>query len=269
MISLWANGSGSHSEVDTTKPGDELIAGKRVARLTGISVPTLTFYPAPMANNGGTTVIVFPGGGYRILAFDLEGTEVCAWLNSIGVNCLALKYRVPDAGPYPEHSEDLADAQRSVRLVRSRAAEWKLNPQRIGVLGFSAGGHLAAVLSNHPGENVYAPTDNADQLSARPDFALLIYPGGLLQASARTQLRAEVIPGSSTPPSFLLQAENDPVHIENTLLYYNALTHAKVPAEMHVFAQGGHGYGLRKTELPITKWPSLAAQWLHTIGMLD
>ena len=254
-------------ESDTTKPTDDLIGGRRVIRLTGVTKPTVTFFPAPQANNSGTAIFVFPGGGYRILAFDLEGTEVCTWLNSVGVNCLVLKYRVPDAGPYPEHSEDLADAQRAVRLARSRAAEWKLNPDHIGVLGFSAGGHLAAALSNQADEKAYPSEDAADQLSAKPNFALMIYPG-LLLAAERTQLRSEVIPGSATPPTFLVQAENDPVHVENTLVYYNKLMQAKVPAEMHIFAQGGHGYGLRRTELPITEWPKLAVEWLHTIGML-
>ena len=255
-------------ESDTTKPTDDLVAGRRVIRLTGVTNPTVTFFPAPPAKNSGTAIVVFPGGGYRILAFDLEGTEVCTWLNSVGVSCLVLKYRVPDAGPYPTHSEDLADARRAVRLARSRAAEWKLNPDHIGVLGFSAGGHLAAALSNNSDEKAYPAGDTADQLSAKPNFALMIYPGGLLQSPERTQLRSEVMPSSSTPPTFLVQAENDPVHVENTLVYYNALTQAKVPAEMHIFAQGGHGYGLRKTELPITNWPQFAAEWLRTINML-
>lgn len=269
-LPLWPEAAGAAPlrETDTTTASDELIAGKRVQRLTGVSRPTITLYPAPGDHSSGAVVVVFPGGGYRILAFDLEGTEVCGWLNSIGVTCVLLKYRVPNAGPFPTHSEDLADAQRAVRLTRQHASEWKVDPNRVGVLGFSAGGHLAAALSNHAAEKVYQASDSADQLSAQPNFALLIYPGGLVHPPERRELEAGVIPSAGTAPTFLVQAEDDPVHVENTLVYYEALKNAKVPAEMHVFAHGGHGYGLRQTTLPVTRWPLLAAEWLHTIGML-
>jgi acetyl esterase/lipase len=269
-LPLWppsATGTATQQETDTTTAKDDLIAGKRVQRLTGVSHPTITVYPAPPQNNSGAAVVVFPGGGYRILAFDLEGTEVCQWLNAVGVSCVLLKYRVPNAGPYPAHSEDLADAQRAVRLTRQHAVNWKLDLNRIGVLGFSAGGHLAAALSNHADDEVYPPSDAADHLSAQPNFALIIYPGGLVHPPERRQLEPGVIPTAATPPTFLVQAEDDPVHVENTLVYYAALKDVKVPAEMHVFAHGGHGYGLRPTELPVTKWPQLATEWLHTIGM--
>lgn len=269
VLPLWpGHDSGSASEKDTTTGKDQLIAGKRVVRLTGVTNPTVTLYPAPATNNTGAAVVVFPGGGYRILALDLEGTEVCDWLNSIGVTCVLLKYRVPDAGPYPKHSEDLADAQRAVRLTRQRATEWKVDPNRVGVLGFSAGGHLAAVLSNHSAEQVYPASDAADQLSAHPDFAIMIYPGGIVHPPDLAQIGSEVTPTSAAPPTFLVQAEDDPVHIENTTVYYQALKTAGVPAEMHVYAKGGHGYGLRPTALPVTKWPELAKEWLYTIGVL-
>lgn len=271
-VPLWptaqAGASENQHETDTTTDRDQLIAGKRVQRLTGVSNPTITVYLAPATSNTGAAVVVFPGGGYRILAFDLEGTEVCHWLNSTGITCVLLKYRVPNAGPFPSHSEDLADAQRAVRLTRQHAAEWKVDSKRVGVLGFSAGGHLAAVLSNHAGEPAYKPSDAADQLSARPDFAVMIYPGGLVHPPDLSKLGAEVMPTSVTPPTFLVQAEDDPVHVENTTVYYQALKQGNVPAEMHVFAKGGHGYGLRSTPLPITQWPRLATAWLHTIGVL-
>jgi acetyl esterase/lipase len=265
--SFFASGP-SQPETDTTTAKDDLVAGKRVARITGVTHPSIALYSAPARSNSGVAVVVFPGGGYRILAYDLEGTEVCTWLNSIGVTCVLLKYRVPNAGPYPAHPEALADAQRAIRLTRQRAAEWKLDPERIGVLGFSAGGHLAAAISNHFKDQVYSPIDATDQLSAKPDFAFVIYPGYLAQPANRTQIEPSIAPSASTPPTFLLQAEDDPVHVENTLVYYAALKDAKVPAEMHVYAHGGHGYGLRPTELPITHWPTQAAEWLHTIGML-
>ena len=219
-------------------------------------------------------MVVFPGGGYQILAYDLEGTEVCTWLNSIGVNCILVKYRVPiSAQPggsnhYPEKLQDLEDAQRAMRLTRQHAAEWKINPDKIGVLGFSAGGHLVVVLSNHSEQKTYTPIDAADNLNAHPDFVFVIYPGYLTSPPGLSKLSPGVEPSANTPPTFLLQAEDDPVHEENSLLYFQALKDVKVPAEIHIYAQGGHGYGLRPTVLPITHWPALAETWLHTIHVL-
>jgi acetyl esterase/lipase len=253
-------------EHDTTKSTDNMIAGKRVARTGFVSKPTLAFYPAPPSKNTGAVVVVFPGGAYQVLAYDLEGTEVCDWLNGIGVNCALVKYRVPNAGPFPKYKQDLADAQRAVRLVREHATEWQIDPHRVGVLGFSAGGHLAAVLGAHASDPIYSPIDAADKLDARPDFTLLIYPGYLELDDTHT-LRLEVKPVALTPPTFLIQAEDDPVKVENAWLYYEALKQAKVPAELHLFANGGHGYGLRPTRLPVTHWPDLAATWLHTLGI--
>jgi acetyl esterase/lipase len=173
---------------------------------------------------------------------------------------------VPDAGRYPMHTEDLADAQRAVRLVRKNAAAWQLDPSRVGVLGFSAGAHLVAALGARAGDPVYPATDPSDRLNARPDFAMLIYPGNLTK---QQNPQADAIkPVVLTPPSFLVQAEDDPVDVENALVYYRELKDAKVPAEMHLYAQGGHGYGLRPTSLPITHWPELAAAWLHTLGII-
>jgi acetyl esterase/lipase len=254
-------------EHDTTKPTDNLIAGKRVARIGFVATPTVTFYPAPNGKNTGAAIVVFPGGGYQIVAYDLEGTEVCDWLNGIGVNCALVKYRVPNAGPFPKYTQDLADAQRAVRIVRQHASQWQLDPHRVGVLGFSAGGHLVAVLGAHASDAIYPVIDDADKLSARPDFTLLIYPGYLQQDDDPLAVRPEVKPVALTPPSFLIQAEDDPVKVENAWIYYEALKQAKVPAEMHLFANGGHGYGLRPTKLPVTHWPDLAATWLHTLGI--
>lgn len=262
-----SNVPAGQQEHDTTRPTDQLIAGKRVARIGDVATPTLAFYPAPDEKSSGATVVVFPGGGYQILAYDLEGTEVCQWLNSIGVHCALVKYRVPNAGPFPKYTQDLADAQRAVRIVRSHAHDWHLDPDRVGVLGFSAGGHLVAVLGAHAGDNVYPAVDAADKLSARPDFTLLIYPGYLALEDGRT-VRPDVKPVPLTPPSFLLQAEDDPVHVENAWVYFEALKQAHVPAEMHLYANGGHGYGLRPTKLPVTHWPELATAWLHTLGIL-
>lgn len=254
-------------EVDTTTAKDHLVAGKPVIRLGNVSAPTLTLY-TPTGKNTGAAVVVFPGGGYRILAIDLEGTEVCDWLNSAGITCVLLKYRVPDTGPYPKSAAALQDAQRAFGIVRSHATEWHIDPQRIGVLGFSAGAHLAAALSTHFDQRLYDPIDAADQLSCRPDFAVIIYPGYLALAEQNFAPNPEIHVTEKTPPSFIVQAEDDGVHVENSTVYFLALKNAKVPAEMHLYAQGGHGYGLRRTALPVTAWPQLVETWLHTIQVL-
>jgi acetyl esterase/lipase len=255
------------AEADATTPKDNLIAGKPLVRLGNVSTPTLTLY-TPKGKNTGAAVIVFPGGGYNILAIDLEGTDVCDWLNSIGVNCILLKYRVPNTGPYPKSPAALQDAQRALGLVRSHAVEWKIDPNRIGVLGFSAGAHLAAALSTHFDERIYAPVDAADTLSCRPDFAVIVYPGYLALAEKDFAPNPDINPTAKTPPTFILQAEDDPVHVENAVVYFMALKNAKVPAELHIYAQGGHGYGLRRTALPITAWPQSVEEWMRTIKIL-
>jgi acetyl esterase/lipase len=254
-------------EIDTTTAKEPLIAGKSIVRLGNVSAPALTLYK-PTGKNTGATVVVFPGGGYRILAIDLEGTEVCDWLNSAGITCVLLKYRVPDSGPFRKSAAALQDAQRALGIVRSHATEWHIDPQRIGVLGFSAGAHLAAALSTHFDQRLYDPIDAADQVSCRPDFAVIVYPGYLAIAEQNFASNAEINVTEKTPPSFIVQAEDDPVHVENSTVYFLDLKNAKVPAEMHLYAQGGHGYGLRRTALPVTSWPQLVEVWLYTIQIL-
>jgi acetyl esterase/lipase len=270
---IWPGGApdakpAAGPEIDTTTSKDPLIAGKPVVRLGDVATPTMTLY-SPKENNTGAAVVVFPGGGYRILAIDLEGSEVCDWLTSAGINCVLLKYRVPDSGPYPKSAAALQDAQRAVGLVRSRAVEWQIDPHRIGVLGFSAGGHLAAALSTHFDQRLYKPVDAADQVSCRPDFVVVIYPGYLAVAEQNFALNPEIHASAQTPPTFLLQTEDDRVaHVESSLVYYAALKAANVPVEMHLYTQGVHGYGLRRTALPVTGWPQLVETWLHTTKML-
>ncbi len=271
-LTLWPNGApgaktNSEPEVDTTTAKDNLIAGKPLVRLGNVSSPTITLY-SPTGANTGAAVVVFPGGGYRILAIDLEGTEVCAWLNSAGITCVLLKYRVPDSGPYPKSSAALEDAQRAVGMVRAHAAEWHIDSKRIGVLGFSAGAHLAAALSTHFDKRLYDAIDASDRLSCRPDFAVIVYPGYLALSEQNFAPNPEIQPTDKTPPSFILQAEDDPVHVENATLYFQLLAHAKVPAELHIYAEGGHGYGLRHTAQPVTDWPKLVERWLVTINVL-
>ncbi len=265
----------STPEADTTTARDGLVAGRPVVRLGHVSVPTLTVYQ-PASNPTGTAVVVFPGGGYSILAIDLEGTEVCQWLNNRNITCLVLKYRVPDTGPYPRSNAALEDAQRALAVVRSHTADLHLDPHRIGVLGFSAGGHLAAALSTHFDQRLYTNLDASDQASSRPDFAVIVYPGYLAPAvpqpnqepAAVFATNPDLHPTRDTPPTFLLQAEDDPVHAENATTWFLQLKAARVPAELHLFADGGHGYGLRPTALPVTHWPALVETWLQTIAIL-
>ncbi len=253
-----------------------LVGGKSVSGVKNVSLPTMTVY-APQGVNTGTAVVVFPGGGFEILAMDLEGTDVCDWLTSRGITCVLLKYRVPSE-PYRWRCDcrphnlglsvpALQDAQRALRLVRAHAREWQIDPHKVGVLGFSAGGYLVAEVSTNFKRRIYAPVDATDKESSRPDFALAIYPGHL--ATDRDTLNPNVPVSRETPPTFLLQAEDDYVDgVNQSQVYYNALKNADVPVEMHLYAHGGHAFGLRPTANPITRWPALAETWLATIGMI-
>jgi acetyl esterase/lipase len=248
--------------------------------IDNVSRPTMTVY-SPNGKNTRAAVVVFPGGGYYVLAIDLEGTEVCEWLTSKGITCVLLKYRVPNSGMHgegpggrrqvkPKAPMALEDAQRTVGLVRFHAAEYHIDPHKIGVLGFSAGGHLVTDISTHFDKRLYPAVDAADTESCRPDFAVALYPGHLWIASDKLELNPDIPVTGRTPPSFLLHAENDPVDsVNNSLVYYIALKKAGVPAEMHLYAEGKHGFGLRRTKLPITRWPDLFETWLRTIGVIS
>src|SRR6185312_2441940 len=241
---------------------------------------------APKGHNTGVAVVVFPGGGYQMLAMDLEGTEICDWLTSRGITCVLLKYRVPNSGPtwtnghryYPKVQTALQDAQRTLGLVRLHAAQWHVDPHKVGVIGFSAGGHLVAATSTNFTKRTYPPVDAADKLSCRPDFAIAIYPGHLwahededhaTRDETHLDLRPDITVSADTPPTFLLQAEDDDVDgVQQSLAYYVALHKAGVPVEMHLYAHGGHAFGLRPTKEPISSWPALVEQWLRTMGVL-
>jgi acetyl esterase/lipase len=267
---LWPNDNPEPSkvvgpEIDPTTDANRIVSGKVTVRVTNVSKPSLTVFSPDPAKNNGAAALVFPGGSYIRLAYNIEGTEVCDWLNSIGMTCVLVKYRVPEEGHYPENVEDLEDAQQAMRLTRAHAAEWHIDSQKIGVIGFSAGAHLAATLSTHPdfqGKNVPVST-----IDARPNFQMIIYPGWT--AGSDGKVNPSLLPTPQIPPTFLLQAENDSTaHVESSLVYFQALKDAKIPAELHVFTQGGHGFGLRPTDLPISHWPTLAEAWLHTIHIL-
>lgn len=266
-------------DTETMAPGRSPVAGRPWLYVSNVSRPTLTVYP-PQGKNSGAAVIVFPGGGYQILAIDLEGTEVCDWLTSRGITCVLLKYRVPNAGPTwnqlcgcdvkTRSSLPLEDAQRTLGLVRLHAAEWHIDPHKVGVLGFSAGGHLVAAVSTHFDRRAYAPVDAADRESCRPDFAVALYPGHLWIAYDKLELNPDIHVTRNTPPTFLVQAENDSVDpVNNSLVYYRALQRAGVPVEFHLYAEGGHAFGLRQTKLPVTGWPRLVETWLQTIAIIS
>jgi acetyl esterase/lipase len=292
-------------EVAKTTGKEFLVAGRPAVGVSNVSRPTMTVY-SPSGKNRSAAVVVFPGGGYLDLAIDLEGTEVCDWLTSKGITCVLLKYRVPGqpgypkpapypkSGPYPESPMALEDAQRTMGLVRLHAAEWHIDPHKIGVLGFSSGGHLTAAISTHFDKRLYPAVDAADKESCRPDFAVAIYPGHLSLSAAEWDaeqgskkfairkpahettadeelgLNPDLPVTRRTPSTFLLQAEDDHVdNVNDSLAYYIALKKAGVPVEMHLYAQGGHAFGLRRTKLPITEWPELVEKWLGTIGMIS
>jgi acetyl esterase/lipase len=243
--------------------------GLRIFWACNVSQPTMTVY-SPNGTNTGVAIVVFPGGGYNALAIELEGTEICDWLTSRGITAVLLKYRVPlkKTGPYAESPLALEDAQRTMGLVRLHAAEWHIDPHKIGVIGFSAGGHMVTAISTHFDQRSYPAVDAADRESCRPDFAIACYPGHLWDRGDDLKLNPNVPVTTNTPPTFLVQAEDDRVDgVEQSLVYYIALKNARVPVEMHLYAQGGHGFGLRSSKLPVSEWPRLVERWLGTIGM--
>lgn len=253
-------------EKDTTPPDPNKPDTNYITRLGNVTKPTITvFKPAPEKDTGAA-IVVCPGGGYNILAYNLEGTEVCAWLNSIGVTGVLLKYRVPGRGGQ-RYTAPLQDAQRALGVVRSRAAEWKLDPKRIGILGFSAGGHLSATLSTNYATRTYEPVDEADKTSCRPDFTVLVYPAYLTNKEL-TALAPEIKVDAQTPPTFLVQTQDDAIHVENVIVYAGALRAVGVPVELHIYPKGGHGYGLRPSNNAVSHWPERVGEWLKTQGWL-
>lgn len=248
-------------------------------------VPTLTLYPAPQENATGAAIVVCPGGGYGGLADDHEGKQVAAWLNKIGVTAAVLHYRL---GPKYHHPVMLGDVGRAIRTVRHRAQEWKIDPQRIGVLGFSAGGHLASTAATQFDEGDPNAADPIDRVSSRPDVAILIYPvitmtdphthGGsrhnLLgenpDPALIEQMSSEKRVTDKTPPCFLVHSVDDgPVPPQNSLMFAEALTKHRVPFVLHMLEKGGHGYGLGGDDPILSTWPDLCARWLKGRGFLE
>jgi acetyl esterase/lipase len=245
-----------------------LIAGKRIIKLGNVSTPQIAVYKPEKSKDTGASVIICPGGGHHILAYDLEGTEVAEWLNTIGVTGIVLKYRVPFRDPDKRWGAAVADAQRTVSLVRSKAAEWNLDPKRIGICGFSAGGETAGLTSLFLEERQYTAADDVDKVSCKPDFAILIYPGGF-DTKGQAQIRVKDKVTKDTPPMFLIHAIDDPVTANNSLALAVELKKAGVSTELHIYDAGGHGYGLRLVNtLPITTWPKRCEEWMQRRGLL-
>lgn len=279
QVSIWPNGA---PDMTATAPTAETVfevkktPGRSYVGIADVSTPTITIFP-PKGRNTGVSTVVFPGGGFRILAMDIEGTEVCDWISARGITCVLLKYRVPKSNHYwdkhcgchitPEVPFALQDAQRAIRLVRAKAKELHIDSNKIGVVGFSAGGYLVAQTSNIF-ESTYEPVDAIDALSSRPDFAIALYPGHLCRSGDALDPTIHVT--KQTPPTFLLQAWDDPVdNICNSTVYARALDAADVPTEVHLFATGGHAFGLRPSARPVSSWPSLVENWLKEIEVLQ
>jgi acetyl esterase/lipase len=281
QIPIWPNRAPDTAE--GSQPPESVEVSETPKALEGhisegvfdVSSPTMTVFP-PKGTNTGVAMIVFPGGGFKALAITGEGTEICGWLTSKGITCIVSKYRVPNSNHYwepscrchitPKVPLALQDAQRSIRLVRARAQEWNVDPHKIGVIGFSAGGYLVAQTSNIF-KLTYKPVDAVDKVSSRPDFAIAAYPGHLCRSGGTLDPGIHVT--RQTPPTFLLQAWNDPVDaVCNTTVYARALDAADVPTEVHLFAKGKHAFALRGKNHPIAMWPSLVESWLKEIEML-
>jgi acetyl esterase/lipase len=239
--------------------------------ITDVSKPTLTIYRPAKDRDNGAAVLICPGGGYHDLAWDKEGTEVAEWLNSLGVTGIVLKYRVPrrpgESTSVPPPGP-LKDAQRAVSLVRSNAKEWGIDPQRIGIVGFSAGGHLAAATATNFNNRSYEPIDEADQVSCRPDFAILVYPA-YLKLKDKDELAPGLPISAETPPLFLVHCNDDTVaKADNSVLMYLAAMRAHVRAELHIYAAGGHGFGLRSGK-PCSTWTVACADWMKNGKLLS
>jgi acetyl esterase/lipase len=266
-VRLWPGTAPGERGAIAAEEAKTNAAGK-VTSLTNVSEPTLTIYPAA-GKSTGVGIVVAPGGGYRNLAWDHEGDQLGRWFSEHGIAAFVLKYRVPRREHDPDDKLPLMDAQRAMGLVRAHAKEWGVQPQKLGFLGFSAGGHLTAHLSNNFDRRAYDPVDAADQQSCKPDFAVLIYPGGLIRRESTSgELRAGVQPGSQTPPSFVVVASDDKGSFESSVRYFAAAREAGVKSELHVYTAGGHGFGIRPQAGKASSWTERCLEWLQTIGVL-
>jgi len=268
VIDVWPGDvPGETSKIGAETSKQQPKGDKPITLITNVTKPTLTLYRAPKDKDTGAAVIICPGGGYSVLAWDLEGTEVADWLNSIGVTGIVLKYRVPKRPDKVNSAPPLQDAQRAISLVRSKAGEWGIDAKRIGILGFSAGGNLTALACTNFDHRTYDAVDDADKLSCRPDFGVCVYPAWLVDDKTG-QLKPEFHVSGETPQMFFVHAGNDGITSANSVEMYLALKHAGVPAEVHIYPTGGHGFGLRPSKEPCSEWPQRCEAWMRSQGLL-
>jgi len=240
---------------------------KQVERTKNVSVPSFTVYEPAADKKNGTAVLILPGGGYNILASSHEGTDVATWLNGLGVTAFMLKYRVPRREGRLKHEAPLQDAQRCLSIIRSRASEWDISSDKIGLLGFSAGGHLCCATGTNHDKRSYEVIDDMDQQSCRPDFLIPIYPAYLMNKEA-TELAPEIRVTKTTPPTFLCVTNDDSDRGIGAARFYIACRQNKVPAECHVFLKGGHGYGMHDRGFPVNKWYDVCGVWMQQQGLI-
>ena len=264
-IKIWPNGAPSEVEGIEKKKKPTTDDGSTI-RIAYVDEPTLTIYKAEKPN--GTGVVIFPGGGYNILAWNKEGTEVAEWFNHLGVTAAVLKYRVPRRDGTKPHPWPLQDARRAMRVMRHRADELGIDPKKLGVLGFSAGGHLSVMLASHWATDDYGAVDEADKLSAEPNFVIPIYPAYLGDKQNKGQLSPLVKITKKIAPMFIAITHDDSDRSVYVALLYVALKQAKVPAELHIYTRGGHGYGLRPSDNPVSTWPKRCEEWLRAMGFV-
>jgi acetyl esterase/lipase len=268
VLRLWPDGLPTGAQTLDPQRVEKLRAENTSERISYVGDPSITLFRAPAEKANGCAIVVCPGGGYNILAWEKEGVEVAQWLNSLGVTAAVLKYRVPRRDPERPHAEPLQDVQRAIRLVRHHAQAWSVARDRVGVLGFSAGGHLAVMAGTHWDQESYDPTDEADQLSCRPDFMVPIYAAYLGLDDRTDRLSPLVRVTQQTPPTFMAVTQDDQQRGIDAALLFIQLTEQDVTAEVHVYSKGGHGYGLRRSENPVSNWPQRCAQWMRATGLL-
>ncbi|WP_051945925.1 alpha/beta hydrolase [Verrucomicrobium sp. BvORR106] len=261
VLKLWPQGA-------PEKPGFKMDAEKEippknesdVKRVTNVTDPTITVYRPEKPN--GTAVIVCPGGGYSILAIEHEGSQVCEYLNTLGVTGILLKYRVPKRDESDPGKEPLQDAQRAFGLAQKHAAEWGIKPDKIGILGFSAGGHLCVNATLHPNDRTYPQDPALDVADATPAFSIPVYPAYLTEKGNDFQLKPEFKVGPTAPPICLIHAHDDKITPAGSALLYLEYKKANLSAELHIFSKGGHGYGMKKGPNPVNEWPQRVGEWL-------
>jgi acetyl esterase/lipase len=267
VVKLWAGGA-------PEKPGVKIEPEKEVPkksaddvqRITNVTEPMITVFKPVKPN--GTAVLVCPGGGYGILAYEHEGSQVCEFMTKHGVTGILLKYRVPKRDPKNPGREALQDAQRAMGVIRHHASEWGLKPDRIGILGFSAGGHLTVMTALHANERTYTTDPALDVDDATPNFAIPVYPAYLVSKEEPTKLLPGFEVTEKSPPMCFVHANDDPWPASGSALLYLEYKKRGLPSELHIYAKGGHGFGMKKSGGPVNDWPDRVAEWMRSMGFI-